>query len=106
MSRISNTTKYPITQIQDEDFVLGSKGQDKKTRNFKFSEIATYVRNFFNKSEVTQPVFGSFVLGFLENGSMIKIPVTEFEGSLIGNLDGDYYGDEIEENTFNEQDYI
>ena len=49
MSRISNTDKYPtIPDIKDEDIVLGSKGNDKKTKNFKFSDIGEFVKNFFN----------------------------------------------------------
>ena len=108
MSRISNTDKYPtIPDIKDEDIVLGSKGNDKKTRNFKFSDIGEFVKNFFNNSDVRlTPAFDSFLLGFTKEGKMVKLPVPEFQGTIVGNLEGNYYGDVIEENTFNDQDYI
>lgn len=108
MGQINNTGDYPSTpDIKDEDIVLGSKWSDKKTRNFKFSDIGEFVKNFFNKSDVRlTPTFDSFLLGFTKEGKMVKLPVHEFQGTIVGNLEGNYYGDVITEDTFNDQNYI
>lgn len=108
MSRIGDTNKYPDTlEINDDDIVLGSRGNDKKTKNFKLSSIGEFIKSFLNKSDVKlTPTFDSFLLGFTKDGKMTKYPVPEFQGTVVGNLEGNYYGDVIEENTFNDQDYI
>ena len=49
MSRISNLTKYPYDyNITEKDFVIGTDGDSKKTKNFPVVALAEYVRNFNN----------------------------------------------------------
>lgn len=49
MSRISNLTKYPYDyNITEKDFVIGTDGDNKKTKNFPVVALAEYVRNFNN----------------------------------------------------------
>ena len=49
MSRISNLTKYPYDyNITEKDFVIGTDGDNKKTKNFPVVALAEYIRNFNN----------------------------------------------------------
>ena len=49
MSRISNLTKYPYDyNITEKDFVIGTDGDNNKTKNFPVVALAEYVRNFNN----------------------------------------------------------
>ena len=49
MARISNLTKYPYDyNVTEKDFVIGTDGDNKKTKNFSVVALAEYVRNFNN----------------------------------------------------------
>lgn len=49
MSRISNLTKYPYDyNVTENDFVIGTDGDNKKTKNFPVVALAEYIRNFNN----------------------------------------------------------
>lgn len=49
MSRISNLTKYPYDyNITEKDFVIGTDGDNNKTKNFPVVALAEYIRNFNN----------------------------------------------------------
>ena len=49
MARISNLTKYPYDyDVTNNDFVIGTDGDNNKTKNFPVVALAEYVRNFNN----------------------------------------------------------
>lgn len=107
MAKISNKQKYLAKpDIKEEDYVIGSEETSKGTKNFLFSDIGNFIKSFLSRSQIKSSQFGFHLLGFNKDGDAVTIPVEDFQGSLVGNLQGDYYGETITSNTFKEQDYI
>ena len=107
MSKVSNKNKYPaVTDPNEGDFLLGTLAAGLGTGTFSLGALALFVARHLNAvSKTDEATFVDFVLGLKSNGETIKIPVTDFTGALVGNLEGNYT-EFAPEDDINQENYL